>query len=624
VAIFHSKSLYHAEKAHSHDHSRLSGDLSAEGNQSAWPPAFSVSASAADPNLGPVAQRKLSDDQFTGKKREISKTAIRLSNIKVPGIPQNIVNKIAESEGIRLDVYQDSLGILTVGLGHELTVSEKKLWVDGTVLTEAEVVALAKSDIGNAWAATEKQCTEIGVSDQGFQLALFEVNFQLGIYWNNQHVKTWNYMLAKEWESAAREAAKSKWNAQTPIRLANFQAALRKLNSANAQPKSEEGFDLWEKLKTNASKKVNDISDQKSQVQIPAMPEGIEGVRKVQSKLKGLGLYAGTVDGVEFRKDGKESMTTKGIKAFQKEKKLPVTGKMTNETWAALEGKGSEKSLFGKPLSELVKSSPESEANPVFFEELGKIRASIMGEKQEDWKPAGDVVADDYFVSQSPDATGSIRATLPGWSNCRQAATDIVLRYLKEENPEMQKTLGINANGDLSRGGGFLRILEEEKSQKQNTKEEANYKQDDWLLAHGQANLALGYIDEKLAQKVPVVVGVDHTFNRNLSKKKSSKSGNGYNEGTTDHYITLTGSGVDENGGKFYSYFEVGTGNKEKGTSASNRLYETGKGKFVRKGAGARGNQTYHISMVLVFKNDRQRFKNEIEENRSTVKNLNK
>jgi hypothetical protein len=134
----------------------------------------------------------------------------------------------------------------------------------------------------------------------------------------------------------------------------------------------------------------------------------------------------------------------------------------------------------------------------------------------------------------------------------------------------------------------------------------------------------MAYIDEKLSQKIPVVVGVDHTFNRPGGGMPASKTGDGYNEGTTDHFITLTGIGRDEQGMKYYTYFEVATSHHEKGTdTAKNRLYETSPGKFCRKksapnkldGAGSSGKQDYHLTMVLVYEPDRKRFETEIKKN---------
>jgi hypothetical protein len=216
------------------------------------------------------------------------------------------------------------------------------------------------------------------------------------------------------------------------------------------------------------------------------------------------------------------------------------------------------------------------------------------------------------------EVTGSMRASKPGWANCRQAATDIAIRYLQGEVPAMAVELGIDGIEDLSRDDGFLCILSEDKSHKSEVLGEKNESHPEWLVAHEQMDTALGYIDEKLGQKVPVVIGVDHTFNRDLNAKNkpASKSGMGYNEGTTDHFITLTGAGIDEKGKKYYAYFDVATSHIEKGTSSENRLVETAPGKFNRaSGAGSSGNQAYYLSMVLIYKNDRPRYEKQIQKN---------
>lgn len=51
------------------------------------------------------------------------------------------------------------------------------------------------------------------------------------------------------------------------------------------------------------------------------------------------------------------------------------------------------------------------------------------------------------------------------------------------------------------------------------------------------------------------VVGVDHTFNRNVrGNKTTSKNTYGYNEGTTDHFIVVIGKGLTKDGKNIISF----------------------------------------------------------------------
>jgi LysM repeat protein len=72
------------------------------------------------------------------------------------------------------------------------------------------------------------------------------------------------------------------------------------------------------------------------------------------------------------------------------------------------------------------------------------------------------------------------------------------------------------------------------------------------------------YLDRQLGSGKPVVVGVNH------------KAGSPNADGVTDHYVVVTGRGVDDKGRKFYSFHDpaasVGS-NRGKDTNPSNRFY---------------------------------------------------
>ena len=89
------------------------------------------------------------------------------------------------------------------------------------------------------------------------------------------------------------------------------------------------------------------------------------------------------------------------------------------------------------------------------------------------------------------------------------------------------------------------------------------------VLEHGRslvlqpgAAAGFGMLDKYLALHKPVMTGVNHTYAA------------GYNEGTTDHFIAIVGTGTDARG-KYYRFFDVGASNKNKelGIDPLNRLY---------------------------------------------------
>ena len=134
---------------------------------------------------------------------------------------------LKEREGVRNDVYKDSEGKLTVGIGHLVTSSDGlKL---GDKITDAQVSEFFKKDSAEAVSAAKSQMSMAKISDSNFAVYLASVNFQLGKDWYKDHKKTWALIMEGKYEEAAEEAAKSKWAKQTPVRLKDFQGALRAL-----------------------------------------------------------------------------------------------------------------------------------------------------------------------------------------------------------------------------------------------------------------------------------------------------------------------------------------------------------------------------------------------------------
>ncbi len=134
---------------------------------------------------------------------------------------------IVDREGRETKVYRDSLGKPTVGIGH-LVVPADGLEV-GDVISGEQVEAFFLDDSQAAMAAARAQVAEAGIDDPRFLPYLASVNFQLGTGWNLVFKKTWALILDRRYDEAATEAANSKWAVQTPIRLKDFQNALRML-----------------------------------------------------------------------------------------------------------------------------------------------------------------------------------------------------------------------------------------------------------------------------------------------------------------------------------------------------------------------------------------------------------
>lgn len=75
---------------------------------------------------------------------------------------------------------------------------------------------------------------------------------------------------------------------------------------------------------------------------------------------------------------------------------------------------------------------------------------------------------------------------------------------------------------------------------------------------------AIECIDKHLNANRPIIVGVNYKLNQ------------GVNEGTTDHFVVITGRGFDSDAGKYYyTFMDNITSNADKGCNDANRFYYT-------------------------------------------------
>jgi GH24 family phage-related lysozyme (muramidase) len=131
---------------------------------------------------------------------------------------------LKKREGCRNDVYLDTLGRPTVGIGHLVNPTDKlKL---GDLIDDARIAEFFRHDSRKAVAAAQAQAAKAKIKDKVFIVYLASVNFQLGTKWYKTFKKTWSYILEKKYEEAALEVKKSRWYRQTPVRGKDFHKAL--------------------------------------------------------------------------------------------------------------------------------------------------------------------------------------------------------------------------------------------------------------------------------------------------------------------------------------------------------------------------------------------------------------
>ncbi len=168
--------------------------------------------------------RALTDAKLLAEKAEPEST-----ELVIDGVPQAFVDHLKLREGFETEVYKDSLGKLTVGLGHLLVGEELVTYKEGDTVPMSKLTEWANANVKLAYSGAQAQASTLGITDADFIIALASVCFQLGNAWNDIHTKTWGYMILKQYENAATEAQNSQWHSQTPTRVEDFQAALRAL-----------------------------------------------------------------------------------------------------------------------------------------------------------------------------------------------------------------------------------------------------------------------------------------------------------------------------------------------------------------------------------------------------------
>ena len=134
---------------------------------------------------------------------------------------------MALREGRRNDVYLDTLGKPTVGIGHLVRPGDN-LQV-GDRITDVQVSNFFRADGAAAMNAARAHAQQAHITDPMFIPYLASVNFQLGTRWTSTFPRTWKMIVDGNYEAAAHALDGTTWAKQTPVRVKDFQDALRRL-----------------------------------------------------------------------------------------------------------------------------------------------------------------------------------------------------------------------------------------------------------------------------------------------------------------------------------------------------------------------------------------------------------
>ena len=149
-----------------------------------------------------------------------------------------LMEKLVAHEGLRLEVYKDSLGIDTIGIGRNLEdrgISKDELdWMDypsiehvySDGITEADAMYLAQNDVQIVEEELVRAHPCVDELDAVRQLVLMDMAFNLGVPRLCKFKKMWAAVHENKFDVAAKEMLDSRWANQVKSRSVKLAHAM--------------------------------------------------------------------------------------------------------------------------------------------------------------------------------------------------------------------------------------------------------------------------------------------------------------------------------------------------------------------------------------------------------------
>jgi lysozyme len=150
----------------------------------------------------------------------------------------DLIEKLIQHEGLRLQVYEDSLGIATIGIGRNLEdrgiTPEELEWMDipnmaivhTMGITEADAMYLARNDVQIVEEELLRAHPCVDRLDAVRQLVLIDMAFNLGVPRLCKFKKMWAAVEAEDFSTAAKEMLDSRWANQVKSRSTKLAHAM--------------------------------------------------------------------------------------------------------------------------------------------------------------------------------------------------------------------------------------------------------------------------------------------------------------------------------------------------------------------------------------------------------------
>ena len=151
---------------------------------------------------------------------------------------QDLIEKLIVAEGLRLQVYKDTLGIDTIGIGRNLEdrgITKEELadldiptieHVYEYGITEADAVYLAENDVQIVEEELVRAHPCVDRLDSVRQLILMDMAFNMGVPRLCKFKKMWNAVHEEDFPTAAKEMLDSRWANQVKSRATKLANAM--------------------------------------------------------------------------------------------------------------------------------------------------------------------------------------------------------------------------------------------------------------------------------------------------------------------------------------------------------------------------------------------------------------
>ena len=141
-----------------------------------------------------------------------------------------ISSDLLRHEGLVYEVYLDSEGKLTMGIGHMIKVGDPEFKKPvGTPVSEERVREAFKQDLVNAIRDVEDVFPEVGNYPDNVQRVLVNMMFNLGRPRFNKFEDMIEAVRQQSWKTAAEEMKHSKWHSQVKQRAVELEEMMRNL-----------------------------------------------------------------------------------------------------------------------------------------------------------------------------------------------------------------------------------------------------------------------------------------------------------------------------------------------------------------------------------------------------------